>query len=82
MRLRHGVGAAQRGEVGDGLLDRRCVQVALASDAGIAAFLAFRGLFKNDNPGSQVVGGDRRGYAGRPKSNDNNIRIDIPLIWH
>ena len=46
--LGHGVGTAQRGQVGGGLIGRRGVEVALARDAGIAAFLAFRRLFEDD----------------------------------
>ena len=66
-RFRHGEGAAQRGQIGDGLVDRGCIQISLASDARIAAFLAFRRLLQNDDLGPEIVRGDRGGHPAAPK---------------
>ena len=77
--LRHGVGSAQSGEIGDGLVDRRCVQIALAGDARVAAFLTFGRLLQDDDLGAQIVGGDRSGHARGPETDDNDIGFDVPL---
>jgi hypothetical protein len=80
-RRGNGVWAAQRGQVGDGAFDRGGVQVALAGDTGVAAFLAFRCFLQHNDLGAQVVGGDRGGDAGGAKADDDDIRFHIPRLW-
>jgi hypothetical protein len=46
-RWRHAIGSAERPQIGGGLLGRRRIEIALARHPGVAARLAFRGLFEN-----------------------------------
>ena len=77
-----GVGAAQRGQIGGGLFGRRRIQIPLARDPGVAAFLAFGRFFQDDDLGSQLVGGDRSGHARRPEPDDDNICFYVPIMRH
>ena len=78
-RLGHGVGAAQRGEIGGGLFGRRCIQISLARDARVAAFLTFGRLFQDDDLGAQIVRGDSRRHARRAEPDDDHVRFDVPF---
>jgi hypothetical protein len=80
--LRHGVGPAQSGEIGDGFFDRRRVQISLAGDSRVAAFLTFGGLFQDNDLGPQIVGGDGGGHARGPESDDDDIGFHVPFLRH
>ena len=77
-RLRHGVGAAQRGQIGGGLVGVGGVQIALPGDPRVAAFLALGRLFQDDDLGAEIVRGDRGGEPRRPEPDDDDIGFDIP----
>ncbi len=81
-RLRHGVGAAKRGQIGGGVFGRRGIQIALAGDPRVAAVLAFGRLFEDDDLGAEIVGGDRRGDARRPEPDHDDIGFHIPILLH
>ena len=76
---RHGEGAAQRGQIGGGLLGRGGVEIALPGDLGVAAVLALGRLFEDDDAGAEIVGGDRGGDPRRAEPDDDDIRFDIPV---
>jgi len=80
--LRHRVVSAERREIGGCLVGGRCVQVALARDPRVAAFLTFGRLFQDDDLGAEIVRGDRCGHARGPEADDDDIGFDIPFMWH
>jgi hypothetical protein len=80
--LRYGVRPAQGGEIGDRLVHRRRVQVALAGNARVAAFLALRRLFQQDDLRAKLVRGNRGGRACRSEADDDDVGFDIPIVWH
>ncbi len=80
--FRHGVGTAQGGEIGDGFVGRRCIQISLAGDPRVAAFLALGRFLQYDDLRSSIVSGDRGGDARGPESDDDDIGFDVPCVWH
>jgi hypothetical protein len=54
----------------------------LAGDSRVAAFLTLGRLFQDNDLGSQIVGGDRRGDARSPDPDDDDISFYVPILWH
>jgi hypothetical protein len=63
------------------LFDRRCIQIALAGDPGVAAFLTLGRFFQDDDLGSQIVRSDSRSYARCPEPYDDDVCCYVPFIW-
>ena len=53
-----------------------------AGDPSVAAFLAFRRFFQDNDLGSEIVGGDRSRHARCSESDDDDIGFDVPFVRH
>ena len=78
--VRHGEGAAQRVEIGDGFIRVVNLQIALARDARIAAFFAFRCFFQHQHFRAHVAGGNCGRSTRAAKTDDDNFRFLIPFL--
>ena len=54
----------------------------MAGDARVAAMLAFRRLFEDDDFSAQIMSGDRRGDTGCSKPDHDDIGFHIPILLH
>ena len=64
------------------MLGRGGIQISLAGDARVAAFLAFGRLLQDDDLGAQIMRGDGGGHARCAEPDDDDIGLDIPLMRH
>jgi hypothetical protein len=71
--------AAECGQVGHGLVDGRCVEIALPRHTRVAAFLTLRCFLQDQDLGAEFVRGDGSCHTCSAKSDDDDIGLHVPL---